>query len=103
MIMLKLLKQKVKYLVLPNISGLATNSALTAVENKIPNIGGLIKNKQTNKQTNKKRQIITQKLLKLKKKLTDYNHDKYTNILLLQNLIIQQQEFLLQDQHKKIQ
>ena len=99
MIMLKLLKQKVKYLVLPNISGLATNSALTAVENKIPNIGGLIKNKQTNK----KRQIITQKLLKLKKKLTDYNHDKYTNILLLQNLIIQQQEFLLQDQHKKIQ
>ena len=53
MIMLKLLKQKVKYLVLPNISGLATNSALTAVENKIPNIGGLIKNKQTNKQTNK--------------------------------------------------
>ena len=47
--MLKLLKQKVKYLVLPNISGLATSSALTAVENKIPNIGSLIK-KQTNKQ-----------------------------------------------------
>ena len=28
---------------IPNISGLATTSALTAVENKIPNITGLVK------------------------------------------------------------
>ena len=28
---------------MPNITGLATNSALTAVENKIPNIGNLVK------------------------------------------------------------
>ena len=42
---------------IPSIRGLATNAALTAVENKIPNISNLIK----------KKQIITQKLLKLKK------------------------------------
>ena len=40
-----------------SISGLAINSALTAVEDKIPNINSLVKNKQ----------IITQKLLKLEK------------------------------------
>ena len=43
---------------IPSISGLATNAALTTVENKIPNISSLVK-----------KQIITQKLLKLKKKL----------------------------------
>ena len=36
------------------------------MENKIPDVSSLIK-----------KQIITQKLLKLKKKLTDHNHDKY--------------------------
>ena len=39
-----------------SISGLATNAALTAAENKIPNISSLVKNE---------------------KKLTDHNHDKY--------------------------
>ena len=48
-------------------SSLATNAALTTVENKIPNISSLVK----------KKQIITQKLLKLKKKLTDHNLSKY--------------------------
>ena len=42
---------------IPSISGLATTSALNAVENKIPNVSTLAK-----------KQIITQKLLKMKKK-----------------------------------
>ena len=45
---------------IPSTSGLATNSALTAVENKIPDISNLVKKKQ---------QIMVQKLVKLKKKL----------------------------------
>ena len=39
----------------PSISGLAITSALTAVENKIPDVSNLVK-----------KQIITQKLVKLK-------------------------------------
>ena len=42
---------------IPSINGLATNSALTAVEDKIPNNSNLVT----------KNQIMTQKLLKLKK------------------------------------
>ena len=42
---------------MPSIRGLATNSALTSVEDKIPNINSLVK---------KKKQIMTQKLVKLK-------------------------------------
>ena len=42
---------------IPSINRLATNSALTAVEDKIPNNSNLVK----------KNQIMTQKLLKLKK------------------------------------
>ena len=51
---------------IPSISGLDTTAALTAVEDKIPNVSNLVK-----------KQIMTQKLLKLKKKLTDHDHDKY--------------------------
>ena len=46
---------------MPSIGGLATISALNALENKIPNIRSLLKKK-------KKKKIITQILLKLKKK-----------------------------------
>ena len=59
-IVLKLLKQKVKYLVS------ATTSVLTAVENKIPNISGLAKKTDYNT-----------KISEIEKKLTDHNHDKY--------------------------
>ena len=45
---------------IPSLSGLATNAALTAVESKIPYTCSLVK---------KKKQIITQKLLKLKRNL----------------------------------
>ena len=49
-----------------NITNLATTTALVAVENKIPNISNLVK-----------KLIITQKLVKLKRKITDHDHDKY--------------------------
>ena len=59
---------------IPSISGLATTSALTAVENKIPNVTSLAK-----------KQIMARKLVKLRRKLLIII---MTNILLLQNLII---------------
>ena len=49
-----------------NITNLATTTALVAVENKIPNISNLVK-----------KLIITQKVVKLKIKITDHDHDKY--------------------------
>ena len=51
---------------IPDISGLATKTALTAVENKIPDVSSLVK--KTNYDT---------KISELEKKLTDHNHDKY--------------------------
>ena len=69
---------------IPSITGLATNTALTAVEHKIPDAGSLVK----------KNQIITQKLVKLKKDLLIII---MTNVLLLQNLIRLQNKFLIRD------
>ena len=69
---------------IPSISGLATNSALIAIEKKIRNVSSLVK----------KNQIVTQQLVKLKRHLLIII---MTSILLLQNLIIQQQVFLMQD------
>ena len=51
---------------MPSISGLATTSALTAVENKILNIGTLVK----------KGDYYT-KISELEKKLTDHKHGQY--------------------------
>ena len=51
---------------MPSISGLVTTSALTAVENKIPSVSNLVK--KTDYDT---------KVSELKKKITDYKHDKY--------------------------
>ena len=59
---------------IPSISGLATNSALTAVENKMPDVSSLVK-----------KQIITQKYQIFKRKLLIII---MTNTLLLQNLIL---------------
>ena len=73
----KQIKLKLKYQVKNN---LATTTALITIENKIPNVGNLIK-----------KLTITQKLMKLKIKLL-------VIILLLQNLISQQQKILKQDQ-----
>ena len=51
---------------IPSISGLATNAALTAAENKIANISSLVK--KTDYDT---------KIIEIEKKLTYHNHDKY--------------------------
>ena len=51
---------------IPNITGLAPNSALTAVENKIPDVSNLVK--KTNCDT---------KIREIENKVNDHNHDKY--------------------------
>ena len=48
------------------MTGLATNSALTAVENKIPDVSSLVK--KTDYDT---------KISEIVKKVSDHNHDKY--------------------------
>ena len=71
------------------ISSLATKSALTAVENKIPSI---------TQQFNEENKIITLKSMSLKKNLLIIIT---TNILLFQSLILQLL-FLMQDWHEEI-
>ena len=61
--MLKLLRLKEK---IPNITGLATSSALSAVENKIPNVNNLLKKAD-----------YDTKIADIEKKITDQDHDKY--------------------------
>ena len=51
---------------IPSITGLATNSALTAVDDKIPNVRNLVK--KTDYDT---------KISDIEKKIADHNHDKY--------------------------
>ena len=68
---------------IPNITNLVTTTTFTAVENKIPNVSNLFK-----------KLTITQKIMKMKKKKTHFNH---INIVLLQNLISLWQKFLLSD------
>ena len=70
---------------IPDVSSLATKTALTAVENKIHSVSSLVK---------KKHQIITQKLLKLKRNLLIII---MANILLLQSLILWLLALLMQD------
>ena len=52
--------------VIPSITNLATTTALTAVENKIPNVSNLIKKSDYNAKINE-----------TEKKITDHDHDKY--------------------------
>ena len=51
---------------IPNITNLATTSALSAIENKIPSVSNLVKTTDYNT-----------KISEIRKKITDYNHDKY--------------------------
>ena len=51
---------------IPSISGLATNSALTAVENKILDASSLVKKTDYNAKINE-----------IENKVNDHNHDKY--------------------------
>ena len=60
---------------IPSITGLATNSVLTAVENKIPNVSSLVKKTDYNT-----------KIGQIKKKVGDQNHDKYITAPKFNNL-----------------
>ena len=51
---------------IPSISGLATNTALIAVENKIPDVSSLVKKTDYNI-----------KISEIENKVNDHNHDKY--------------------------
>ena len=51
---------------IPDVCGSARKTALTAVENKIPDVSSLVKKANYNT-----------KIIKLVKKLTDHNHEKY--------------------------
>ena len=62
-----------------SISNLATNPALTAIENKIPNVSSLVKKKHTNYNT---------KISEIEKKVSDHNHDKYITTPKFNKLII---------------
>ena len=54
---------------IPSISGLATNSALTAVENKTPDISKLTKKTKT--------KHYNTNIKEIENKVTDHNHDIY--------------------------
>ena len=66
---------------IPNITNLVTTGAPTAVENKMASVSYLVK-----------KLTITQKLVRLKRKLLTII---IINILLLQNLISLQKKFLI--------
>ena len=51
---------------IPSISAFTTKSALTAVENKIPDISSLVKKTDYSANVNE-----------VEKRVTDHNHDKY--------------------------
>ena len=62
---------------IPSITGLATTSALTAVENKIPDVNGLIKKND-----------YDTKISEIEKKVTGHDHE---------NLMLWQPALLMQD------
>ena len=70
---------------IPSISSLVTTSAFTAVKNKIPDVSNLVR--KTDYDT---------KISEHEKKLTGHDYDKYITTP------GQQQNILLQDQHKQI-
>ena len=51
---------------IPSIAGLATNSALTAVQIKIPDVSNLVKKSDLNA-----------KMLDIENKVTNHDHDEY--------------------------
>ena len=71
--MLKDLESKI-----PCITALATDSVLTAVESKIPNVSSLVKN--TNYDT---------EISDIEKKITDHDHGKYITTSEFSKLTIQ--------------
>ena len=60
---------------IPSTAGLATSSALTAVEHKTPSISNLVKKAD-----------YDTKVTEIEKKLTDHNNDKYITTTLFNKL-----------------
>ena len=60
---------------IPSISGLATTSALTAVENKYVML--VISSTKKKKKKKKKKTDYDAKILDIEKKVTNQDHDKY--------------------------
>ena len=60
---------------IPNITGLATNSAFTAVENKIPDVISLVEKLD-----------YDAKILNIEKNVADHNHDEYITTSEFNNL-----------------
>ena len=54
---------------IPDVSNLATKTALTAMENKIPSVNNLVKKTDYN----------ATKITEIENKLTNHNHDKYSD------------------------
>ena len=54
---------------MPDVSNLATKTALTAMENKIPSVNNLVKKTDYN----------ATKITEIENKLTNHNHDKYSD------------------------
>ena len=61
---------------IPSISSLATISALTTVENKIPNVSNLVRKSD-----------YDTKVIEIEKKITDHTHDKYITAPVFNKLI----------------
>ena len=74
-----------------SISGLATNTALYAVENKIPNINNLVK-----------KTACDTKNTKIKKKLADHDHDKYITNPEFNTLAANIVENIVENESKKL-
>ena len=65
---------------IPSITGLATNSALTAIENKIPDISSLVKKTDYNTKISDIEKQITDHSPDeyiIEKKITNHTHDEY--------------------------
>ena len=60
---------------IPSITGLATNSAMTAVENKIPDVNSLVEKTD-----------YDAKILVIAKKVADHDHDEYITTSEFNNL-----------------
>ena len=63
---------------IPSISGLATNLALTPVENKIPDVSSLVKKTDYNT-----------KISEIENKVNDHNHDKYITTPYLNTMAVE--------------
>ena len=62
-----------------------------------------IQTTETSNLVKKKKMIITQKLMKLKKSISDHDHSNTQNLILLhKNFINSLQKLLSQDYHKQI-